>query len=211
MTPGKYDLEQAVKALKKGEVVAYPTETFYGLAVDSQNEKAIAVLYHLKKRDPHKPISLIVPDVESITTLVSSFPKVYHKLIKRFWPGPLTLIFPASESIPKILTGVDETVAIRVSSHPVAKSLCCAWGAALTATSANLSGIPPCNDASEVEKNWGKQVSCVLDGGTTIGGKGSTIIHCTDTEKTCYIIREGVVDVSEIQQYLPQNYNICKV
>ncbi|MCK5070107.1 MAG: threonylcarbamoyl-AMP synthase [Desulfocapsa sp.] len=211
MLLSKQDFERALKSLKQGGIVAYPTETFYGLAVDSNNEKAITALYHLKKRDPHKPLSLIVPDVESISKFVSSIPEVYHELIDSFWPGPLTLIFPVNKKLSPLLIGGGDSVAIRVSSHPVAQTLCSEWGAALTATSANLSGHQPLNTALDVKRLWGKQISYILDGGKTRGGQGSTIIQCSDTEKKCYVEREGVIDISKLKQHLPSNYIVCKV
>lgn len=211
MTPCKHDFDQALKALRQGGIVAYPTETFYGLAVDSQNDEAIAALYHLKQRELHKPLSLIVPEIKTLSTFISSIPEAYHQLIDTFWPGPLTLIFPVNKKMSDILTGGGDTVAVRVSSHPVAQSLCSAWGSALTATSANMSGSRPLNTAIDVKELWGQQISYVLDGGKTKGGQGSTIIRCSDTEKKCYIEREGVINISLLKQHLPSHYIICKV
>lgn len=210
MKPCKHDLEQALQTLKQGGIVAYPTETFYGLAVDPENDQAIASLYALKQRERRKPLSLLIPDLEELFSVASSCPEAYVKLIDTFWPGPLTLIFPAKKSVSSALTGGETTVAVRISSHPVAMELCALWGRALTATSANVSGEPALVTAKDVYDLWGDQVSFILDGGITPGGKGSTIIRCFDKEKECRIIREGVIDLSEISRNLPPHYIICK-
>jgi L-threonylcarbamoyladenylate synthase len=208
--PCKHDFEQALQSLKQGGIVAYPTETFYGLAVDPENDQAIASLYALKQRGKRKPLSLLIPDLEQLFTIASSCPEAYPKLIDTFWPGPLTLIFPAKKHISSVLTGGGTTVAMRISSHPVAMELCEAWGRALTATSANVSGEPALVTAKDVYDLWGDQISFILDGGTTPGGKGSTIIQCFDKEKECRIIREGVIDELGISQNVPPHYIICK-
>jgi len=208
--PSKHDLEQALQSLKEGGIVAYPTETFYGLAVDPENDQAIASLYALKQREKRKPLSLIIPDLEQLFTIASSCPEAYKKMIDTFWPGPLTLIFPAKKDISSALTGGGTTVAMRISSHPVAMELCVLWGRALTATSANISGEPPLVTARDVYDLWGDQISFILDGGTAPGGKGSTIIRCFDKEKECRIIREGAIDELEISHNLPSHYIICK-
>jgi L-threonylcarbamoyladenylate synthase len=208
--PCNHDFEQALQSLKQGGIVAYPTETFYGLAVDPENDQAIAALYALKQREKRKPLSLLVSNLEQLLCVASSCSKSYEKLIDAFWPGPLTLIFPAKKHISSALTGGGTTVAVRISSHPVATELCRLWGRALTATSANVSGSEPLVSASDVRALLGDQISFILDGGTTPGGKGSTIIRCLDKKKICQIIREGAIDTLEISQNLPSHDIICK-
>lgn len=210
LQPSERDFEHALQCLKQGGIVAYPTETFYGLAVDPENEQAITALYALKNREEQKPISLIIPNVQQISSLTCSFPEGYKNLIDSFWPGPLTLIFQAKKHILPVLTGGGRTLAIRISSHPVAMKLCESWGSALTATSANISGVAPLVSAQDVYDMFGNKLSFVLDGGGTPGGQGSTIVHCSDREKECTIIREGVISISRISLKLPSHYNICK-
>jgi len=208
--PTEHDYEYALQCLKQGGIVAYPTETFYGLAVDPENEQAITDLYALKKREEQKPISLIIPDVTHLLSLVSSVPNGYKGLMDSFWPGPLTLIFSARKHIPSILTGGTNTLALRVSSHPVAMKLAESWGGALTTTSANISGEEALVTAEDVHTVFGDRVSFVLDGGTTPGGQGSTIVHCTDDTMECRIIREGVIGHDQLSRHLPSHYTVCK-
>jgi len=208
--PTEHDYENALQCLKQGGIVAYPTETFYGLAVDPENEQAITDLYALKKREERKPISLIIPDPTHLSSLVSFVPNGYKGLMDCFWPGPLTLIFSARKHIPSSLTGGTNTLALRVSSHPVAMKLSESWGGALTTTSANISGEEALVTAEDVHAVFGDRVSFVLNGGRTSGGQGSTIIHCTDNTMECRIIREGVISRDQISQQLPPHYTVCK-
>lgn len=207
--PDDFCFAQAINALKNGGIVAYPTETFYGLAVDPENDQAIDLLYALKKREKKKPISLLIPDLEYLTKLVSSFPSPYKTLIESFWPGPLTLIFPVRSTISSKLTGGGETIAIRISSNPVAEKLCSSMGKAITATSANLSGSPALVTATDVSNLWGDKISYIIDGGSTPGGKGSTIIRCKEKQNECHIIRDGAISREAIANILPFNYTIC--
>lgn len=208
--PCEHDFEQALHALKHGGIVAYPTETFYGLAVDPENVQAIASLFELKKRDSGKPISLLVPDIEVLSSSVRSIPFPYQKLMRNFWPGPLTLIFPALSNTSSLLTGGGDTLAIRISSNPVAQHLCKLWGSPLTATSANMSGEPALVTATEVQDLWDDMVTFTLDGGKTSGGKGSTIMRCIEKDRECHILRDGVISTNTLAQALPDDYIICK-
>lgn len=210
MQPSARDYERALQCLKYGGIVAYPTETFYGLAVDPENEQAINALYAMKKREKRKAISLIIPDITFLSSLTSSFPEAYQYLIDFFWPGPLTLIFSAKRTVSPLLTGGGKTLAIRISSHPVALKLCESWGGALTTTSANISGETPLVTAEDVREVLGDRVSCILDGGRTPGGQGSTIVHCSDDNMVCRIIRKGVIDSTQIALQLPAHYSVCK-
>ncbi len=209
--PGDLCFAQAIDILKNGGIVAYPTETFYGLAVDPENDQAIDSLYTLKKREKKKPISLLIPDLEYLSKLVSSVPEPYEKLIESFWPGPLTLIFPVIDNILPKLTGGDKTIAIRISSSPVAEKLCAAMGKAITATSANLSGEPALVTATEVANLWGDKIACIINGGSAPGGKGSTILRYSENKNECHIVRDGVITRDAIAAMLPYNYTICNI
>ncbi len=141
---------------------------------------------------------------------MSGIPVPYEKLMKTFWPGPLTLIFSTLDNaFSKTLPG-NGSLAVRVSANIIAQQLCALWGGALTATSANVSGQPALISAKEVECLWGDKVGFVLNGGNVPGGNGSTIIRCDDMEKVCHIIREGVVSLESIAALLPIDYTICK-
>ena len=211
LQPSKLCFTKAIEALKKGGIVAYPTETFYGLAVDPENNQAIASLYALKKRDKGKAISLLIPDYRYLSKLVSSRPAPYEVLIESFWPGPLTLIFPALETVSNKLTDADNTIAIRISSNYIAQRLCSSMGRAITATSANISGEKAITTAAEVVQKWGDKITCIIDGGATPGGKGSTIVRCLKDQKKCKIIRDGAISREDIANVLPCHYTVCNV
>ncbi len=203
------DYDKAVGILKQGGIVAYPTETYYGLAVDPENDKAIDLLYTLKKRGPGKPLSLIVPNNRCLEHLVCYCPKSYRELMDVFWPGPLTLLFPANDHVSTKLTRGTGRIAIRISSHPIADKLCNYFGSALTSTSANMSNEAPLITASDIHNIWGSTIACILDGGPSRGGKGSTILECLDRQKHCKIIRDGAISCEDIARSLPTDYTIC--
>jgi L-threonylcarbamoyladenylate synthase len=200
MQPSLGQYKAALETLEKGGIVAYPTETFYGLAVDPWNDQAISALYTLKKRERRKPLSLLVPNETILCSYIRSFHPLYHALIESFWPGPLTLIFPAQAETSLLLRGGGDTLAIRISSHPVAQKLCSLWGGALTATSANESGQAPFEIAAQLRTLWGDRVDYVLDGGPVPGGKGSTMVEIVDDEVR--IVRNGMVAAKKIFQVL---------
>ncbi len=206
--PGHDEYMQAVQALRRGGIVAYPTETFYGLAVDPFNAAAVASLYRLKKREAAKAITLLVPDLLTLSSCVSEFPTPYKLLVKRFWPGPLTLIFTPADKSLHHLNKNDQSLAIRISSHPVAHTFCSLFGAAVTASSANISGQSALCSAKEVNELWGEKVAYILDGGITPGICGSTILQCTGN--ICHILRQGAISYESIRNTLPGYYTICK-
>lgn len=192
------DLNRAVTVLNSGGVVAFPTETYYGLAVDPFNPMALNHLFALKQRDISKPILTLVDDRESLLILVQSVPAIYTALMDTFWPGPLTLIFPARLNLPILLTAGTSTIGVRQSSHPFARQLLRAFGRPITATSANISGHGPAADAFEVRAQFGSRVDLIFNGGKTPGIGGSTIVGL-DGEKL-KLIREGVIPFTEIIQ-----------
>ncbi|MBU1140445.1 MAG: threonylcarbamoyl-AMP synthase [Proteobacteria bacterium] len=198
--PSPEQYRVALETLEKGGIVAYPTETFYGLAVDPRNDQAISALYALKKRERRKPLSLLVPNMTVLSSYIRFFHPIYYTLTESFWPGPLTLVFPAQADTSILLRGGGDTLAIRISSHPVAQKLCSLWGGALTATSANESGKSPLLNAVQLRQFWGDQINYVLDGGTVPGGKGSTMVEVIGDE--LHILRNGVIDTGHIFQVL---------
>jgi L-threonylcarbamoyladenylate synthase len=190
------DLNRAVAVLNDGGVVAFPTETYYGLAVDPLNPLALNNLFTLKQRDIAKPILTLVDDRESLSSLVHEIPIVYLQLMERFWPGPLTLIFQAKINLPTLLTAGTSTIGVRQSSHPFARQLLRAFGRPITATSANISGHDAAVDAHGVKVQFGKQIDLVFDGGKAPGILGSTIVGLDGSQLK--LIREGVISYDEI-------------
>ncbi len=192
------ELAEAATIVAQGGVVAFPTETTYGLAVDPFNPEALAKLFLLKRRPEHKPLLVLVEEVSALAVLASEVPERFQPLMAACWPGPLTLIFPARPGLPRLLTGGTGTVGIRISSHPLARGLGRQLGRPLTATSANLSGWPPATTAAEVSKQLGRGLDYLLDGGATAGGLGSTIVALAGSGVK--LIRAGVIPVRRLAQ-----------
>jgi L-threonylcarbamoyladenylate synthase len=184
-------IAEASSILRAGGIVAYPTETFYGLGADGQNEEAVKKIFLIKGRNFKNPISVIIGDTNDVRGLVEEIPALALHLMERFWPGALTIIFKASPDVSHLLTSGTGKIGIRLSSHPVATALAKKLGHPITATSANLSGKDECTRADEVVEGIGDQIDAVIDGGQTPGGSGSTIIDVTTDPPA--ILREGVI------------------
>ena len=195
-SPDEAVLHEAAAIMKEGGVIAYPTETFYGLGADITNRNAIEKLFTLKGRDFSKPIPLIIGREEDLTGFAEDIPETGRGLMKRFWPGPLTLIFRASAGIDARLTGGTGKIGIRFSGHPVAAGLALHLAGAVTATSANRSGHRECISAEEVAADLGNSIDAVIDGGSTPGGLGSTILDVTIEPPL--LIRQGVILVDDL-------------
>jgi len=189
-------LAKASEIISKGGVVAFPTESFYGLGVDATNPHAITRLFQIKKRDPDLPILILIASLQELPRYVSSIPLQAKRLGEKFWPGGLTIIFRASPILPSVLTAGKEKVGIRISSHPLVNSLVSVLDVPVTGTSANISGSPPCIKPDQVVKYLGGDVDLVLDGGTTQGKDASTIIDVTSDPPI--IVRVGIVRPEEI-------------
>lgn len=189
-------IQKSARIILRGGVVAFPTETFYGLAADALNEAALEKIFRIKEREENKPILLLIPDRISVAELAESIPPEAERLMEKFWPGPLTLVFQARAQISGILTGNTGKVGLRVSSHPVAQALVRAVGRAITATSANVSGQPSLSTAGEVFHSLGEKLDGILDGGETAGGLGSTVLDISGPDPK--IIREGMIPENEL-------------
>jgi L-threonylcarbamoyladenylate synthase len=201
---GHDQIEKAVTVLRNGGVVAFPTETYYGLAVDPTIESALQRLFALKKRPRQKPILLITHAVEQLYRLTDGIPDQYQVLMDRFWPGPLTLIFNALPAVSSLLTAGTGTVGVRISSHPVADLLARQYGRPVTATSANISGREAAVSAAEVRDYFNDSVDFVLDGGRTLGGVGSTVVKYDDSTEKLLLLREGMITCAEINSVYPE-------
>lgn len=193
-------LERAVGILAGGGIIAYPTETFYGLGADAANEQAIQKIFDVKGRDFKNPISLMIGQPGDIYPLVKDVPETAKKLIASFWPGALTIVFSASDNVSPLLTAGSSKIGLRVSSHPIALKLVQKIKKPLTATSANQSGMPECSLASEVTKQIGDRIDAILDWGQTQGDKASTIVDVTCNPPV--ILREGAISRETIETYI---------
>ncbi len=194
----RHALEQAGLVLSQGGVVAFPTETYYGLAVDPFNDQALARLFQLKQRPAQKPVLVLIDRPERLPLLAASVPDQYRPLISHFWPGPLTLIFPALPSLPPTLTAGTGTIGVRISSHPLARCLTAMAGGTITATSANLSGLSPATTPREVAAQFGPGLDFLLPAGPTRGGVASTIV--APCHAGVMLLREGAIPLAEVEK-----------
>ena len=193
-------IAEAHSIMREGGVIAYPTETFYGLGADPRNVQALEKLYVVKGRGFNKPISIIIGNREDLPHCAQEISPAATILMKQFWPGGLTLLFQAASGFPERLTGGTGKIGVRLSSHPVATLLAQNISGAITATSANRSGGVECVSAQEVITRLGEAIDAVIDGGRTPGGAGSTIVDTTVDPPV--VIREGIVAVSEISRWI---------
>ncbi len=190
-------IQEAVRLIKQGGLIAFPTETSYGLGVDPLNSKALERLFTVKHRARDKAILVLVQGKDHIHLLAGDVPPVFVPLMDKFWPGPLTLVFPAKPGLSHLLTGGSSTIGLRHSSHPVASQLVKTFSGPITATSANLSGQIAANTAEEVKEIFSGEIDLILDGGQTPGGPGSTLVGCNKFRKiTC--LRPGVVSFNDV-------------
>ncbi len=185
----------ALAIIRDGGVVAFPTETYYGLAVDPFNEKAVARLFAIKNRPTVKPLLTLVSGEKQLDMLTPHIPSLYRPLMD-LWPCALTLVFQARKTLSPIVTGGTGTVAARISSHPLAQILTANSDCPITATSANISGKLPAVCARDVYTAFGNKIDYVLDGGTTTGGSGSTLVGIQGGELV--LLRKGVLEFSRI-------------
>lgn len=193
-------IARAAEHLRSGRLVAYPTETFYGLAADPRNPEAVERVFQAKGRPERMALPLIAAETEVAITCYRQFPDSGRRLAAALWPGPLTLVLAAAEDLPPRLLGGGSTVGVRVSSHPVARALARAAGGPIIATSANRSGQAPPQSAGEVEEALGEEVALILDGGPTRGGAASTVLDLTADPPR--VVRSGAVPLAELERAL---------
>ncbi len=184
-------LAEACEVLRRGGLVAFPTETFYGLAADPRQDHALMRLFAVKRRSPELPLLLLLPSRERVDGYAARTPASAQRLMDRFWPGGLTLVFEALPSLSPLLTAGTGTIGLRLSSRPLAVDLARRFGSAVTGTSANPSGLPPACTAREVAAFLSCEPALILDGGATPGGPGSTVLDVTVDPPR--ILREGQV------------------
>ena len=191
-------IEQAVQRLQAGELVAFPTDTVYGLGALAQNIQGIQQLYEVKGRESAKAIPILISDMAEIFQVAARVDERALRLAQYFWPGPLTLLVPRHPSIPDILTPYP-TVGVRVPDHPIALALLRRTGP-LATTSANLSNRPSATTADEVLNQLSGRIPFILDGGKTPGGVSSTVVDCSETELK--ILRQGPITMDMLLKAL---------
>ena len=186
------------KVLKGGGVIAFPTDTFYGLGADPYNKDAVNKIYEIKNRDRNKPLLLLIDSVVKLDNLVEEPSETSTKLIDTFWPGPLTMLFKPKPSIPEYIT--DDLIGIRLPGNSITRKLLSALNHPLTAPSANLSGEDPTTSAKHVKDCLGNKVDLILDAGICKGGEPSTLVDTT--KNPVRLIRAGAISFTSIQESL---------
>lgn len=193
-------LVEAVRAIRRGGVIAMPTDTLYGLGVDPFRADAVARLFHVKGRSPERALPLLAADTAQVIAHVGALAPLAARLASLFWPGPLTLLVAAPSALAAGVSGDTGKVGIRVPAHRVARALCRACGVPVTATSANVSGEAPSADPDEVARALGDRIDVLVDAGTTPGGPPSTIVDVTEEEPV--LVRAGAIAWEEIEACL---------
>ncbi len=195
------NLEQITATIRRGGVIAFRTDTFYGLGADPFNLSAVQKIRELKAREDDKPILVVISEPKQLDRLISHRSKAFNNLTAQFWPGALTIIGRAGDELPEELTAGTKTVGVRLPDDDKVRALIAACGGALTATSANVSGQPPAHNAAEVEKYFGQRIELIVDGDPSKSESPSTVIDATTDE--IKLVREGVISWRDILFALP--------
>jgi L-threonylcarbamoyladenylate synthase len=198
--PEPHIIKSAVACIREGGVIVFPTTGLYGLGADALNPAAVERIFRIKRRPLHKPILVLVKAAADLSMIVREVPPVASQLIKAFWPGGLTIIFAANDSLPAVLTGGTGKIGVRMPVHPVARALVSGLNGTLTGTSANISGEPGCSDVSLLDDQVAEQLDLILDAGPLSGGPGSTVVDMTTPKPV--IIREGSISKRQISSCL---------
>jgi L-threonylcarbamoyladenylate synthase len=188
------EIRTALKILQSGDIVAFPTDTVYGLGALAFNNEAIEGIYTAKDRPIEKAIPILIGDLSDLNQVTEDIPNMALRFATRFWPGPLTCVVPKKKTLPQAVSATP-TVAVRIPDHPDARALLRAAGP-MAVTSANISGQASPSTALEVYEQLNKRISLILDGGKTKGGIPSTLVDCTGKEPV--ILREGPITLAEL-------------
>jgi L-threonylcarbamoyladenylate synthase len=197
---GERDLERAAELLRAGRLVAFPTETVYGLGALALDPAAVRRIFEAKGRPARNPLIVHVSSVDQARRVAATWPEAAQRLAERFWPGPLTLVLPRAAIVPPEVTGGLDAVGVRLPAHPVARALIERVGAPLAAPSANLyTGVSP-TSAAHVEKGLLGRIDAILDGGETTVGIESTVLDLSGARPT--VLRPGAVSAAEIEEVI---------
>ena len=195
------EIDVAVDALRDGDLVAFPTETVYGLGADAQNPDAVRKVYEIKGRPATHPLIVHIDHPRLLERWALSVPPAAQALADRFWPGPLTLVLRRAPAVDLAITGGQDTVAVRVPAHPVAQQLLRAFGGGIAAPSANRYGRVSPTRADHVRDEFGDAVKVILDGGDCKIGLESTIVSCVDAVPR--LLRPGFITLSQLRSVVP--------
>ena len=191
-------LEKASEFIKQGKIVVFPTETVYGIGTNGLDEKAVRKLYEVKKRPLNKPISLLVSNMEMVKLIAKDITEIEYKIMKKFFPGPLTIILKKKDIVPDIVTAGQDTVGVRMPSGKIARRLVELSGVPIAAPSANISGEPSGTNLLEIKKHFEENVNFYIDGGNSELGISSTIVQVIDGKPK--ILRQGSITLEQIEK-----------
>lgn len=194
----KKQVEQGIAVLKQGGIVAFPTDTVYGLGAWAGNQPAVERVYQVKERPQNIALPLLLARTSQISEVAEPVPRIAWLLADKFLPGALTLVLPRANSVPDIVTAGGMTVAVRIPAHPVPVALIEGLGAPIIGTSANLSGKPSALTADDVYSQFGDKIDLVIDGGRCPGGRESTVVDVSG--ETPVVLREGAIALTELEQ-----------
>jgi L-threonylcarbamoyladenylate synthase len=190
-------LEDAIATIQRGGVVAFPTDTVYGIGASLQRRDALARIYNIKGRAADKPIPILISRPDIIDTLSDAADEELVELAFRFWPGPLTIILKAKDSLPAEVVASDGTFGVRIPDHSIPLAIAQHVGGAIATTSANRSGSPPATTAKAIQESLGDALDMILDGGIAPRESASTVIRREGD--TISVIREGSVTIQELR------------
>ena len=200
-TPEASLVKYAAEQIQAGQVLGMPTDTFYGLAADPFNLRAVERVYEIKSRLRHKPLSLLIEHVDQAEEFARPLPDDFNLLARRFWPGPLTMIVPAASHLPLKVTANTGNVALRVPAAAIALAIVRELKIPITATSANLSGEVECTTAEQVQQQLQNRIGLIVDGGKSPRNMASTIVYFKE-DGSWQILREGAIPALEIVEAL---------
>ncbi len=200
--PEKSVVASAAGIIQRGGVIVYPTETLYGIGADARNAVAIRKVVAAKKRHDAKPVLVLADSLEMVQTLTAEIPASAIALIKRFWPGPLTIVFKAAPGIPQEITQGRGTIGIRIPDNRFCIELVRTCSCPITSTSANISGEPAHRTLGDIRQALGSGIDLYVDAGTLPESKPSTVLSIAENPPK--LIREGVISFEEVQSVLPQ-------
>jgi L-threonylcarbamoyladenylate synthase len=200
------DLSEAAELLKSGEIIAFPTETVYGLGAPIFHPEAIRKIYTAKGRPQDNPLIVHISSLKEIERIARDIPSVFYQIAEAFFPGPLTVILKRHPSVPALVSAGLDTIAVRMPAHPLARALIRQVGEPLAAPSANLSGKPSSTLASHVLEDFQGKIAAVIDGGPCTCGIESTVLSLIDPQSP-HIFRPGVITKEQLQPYFSEE--IC--
>ena len=195
-SPERFRIARAAECVRQGQVIAIPTDTFYGLAANPFDCSAVKKIFSIKKRPSNQPLLLLVNSLEMAAELSAGLPFEFYRLAERFWPGPLTIVVEASRKVPSPVTARTGRIGLRLPSAPIPVALIAAAGCPLTATSANVTGEKECATAQQVSDSIGRHLPLIVDGGAQQAAKPSTVLDLRPN--SWKILREGAVSSKKI-------------